>query len=316
MYDTDPATPLNDAYHGGVDFLGASMKELKMHASLSEQVQRLKDRGLVIDDNDAVENVLSNINYYRLSGYLHNFKVTASDSYTENLSWTMVKRIYDLDRKLTRILMYALEDIEETLKTRFSYTITSCYPDDPTIYLKPTIYRQYAPYLRFLASFFNIKENNQSLPFVDHHNEEYGGFLPMWVAVELLTMGNLHALYNNLKSEHQKALARTYGTGPRQLASWIENLTYTRNHLAHYMRIYNFNFGRTPAECNRHRRGFSPSNMVFDQIYIIYCMYSDKLEWNNYVLPEIRALIDEYSGDAELSGLGFPTNWEDILTRR
>lgn len=289
------------------------MKELKKHASLSEQADLLASRGLIIDDRNAVEMALRNINYYRLSGYLHNFKQPDSDHYIEALSWNRLKQIYDFDRKLTRILMYALEDIEETLKTRLSYAVTSQNPDDPAIYLKPSIYRNYAPYLRFLSHFYSAKENNQNLPFVAHHNKEYGGFLPMWVAVELLTMGNLHALYDNLNAKYQKELAKVYGTGPRQLASWLENLTYTRNHLAHYMRVYNFNFGRTPAACSKHPRTFPCSNMIFDQIHVISCMYSEKSEWNNYIIPEIKALVDEYSDDIELSGLGFPQDWDTIL---
>lgn len=291
------------------------MKELKKHASLSKQVTLLANRGLKIDDAFLAEQTLFNVNYYRLSGYLHNFKDLNSDCYVENLSWCRLKRIYDFDRKLARILMFALEDIEETLKTRLSYIITSSFPNDPVIYLKPPIYRSYAPYIRFLGHFYKAKENNDKLPFVEHHNKKYDGFLPMWVAVELLTMGNLHALFDNLVPKYQKALAKSYGTGPRQLASWIKNLTYTRNHLAHYMRIYYFNFGRTPSECRKHRRTFPSSNMIFDQIYVISCMYSDKSEWNNYVVPEIKALIDEYSEDIELSGLGAPANWEAILIK-
>lgn len=292
------------------------MKDLKKHASLSEQVALLIQRGLKVDDPLLVERTLFNVNYYRLSGYLHNFKRSESDTYSEDLTWSRLKRIYDFDRKFTRILMYALEDIEETLKTRISYAITSSYPDDPIIYLRPPIYREYHSYLRFLSHFFKAKENNQNIPFVEHHNDEYGGFLPMWVAVELLTMGNLHALYGNLITPFQKKLAKDYGTGTRQLASWIENLTYTRNHLAHYMRVYNFNFGRTPADCSKHRRTFSPSGMIFDQIYTISCMYSDLDEWNHYVIPEISALLDEYLGDIELSGIGFPDNWESILKKK
>lgn len=291
------------------------MRELKKHTSLQKQIYIMRKRGLKISDEQLAEKVLSSVNYYRLSGYLHNFKKEDSDAYIEHLNWNILKRIYDFDRKLTHILMYALEDIEESLKTRMSYAITSHYPNDPIIYLKPNIYRQYESYLRFIEHFYKAKDNNQNLPFVKHHNEEYGGYLPMRVAVELFTMGNLHAFYDNLISQYQKEIARVYGTGPRQLASWIENLTYTRNHLAHYMRIYNFNFGRTPSACKKHPRMFTPSNMIFDQIYIISILYSDVSEWNNYVVPGIRALIDEYSEDIKLSGLGFPEGWECILLR-
>lgn len=290
------------------------MKELKKHLSLAEQVDLLESRGLVIADKKAAERLLYHVNYYRLSGYLHGFKQEDGVHYLPDTTLEQIKLLYDFDRKLTRILMFALEDIEETLKTRLSYSLTSAFPDNPLIYLDASIYRNQSDFLKFSSLFYHEFKNNRKLPFIKHHIEEYDGNLPMWVAVEILTMGNLSAIYNNLKTPYQKALARSYNTGPVQLRSWIENLTYTRNHLAHYMRVYDFNFGRTPAQCNKHHKYKEASGRIFDQIYIMSFLYSTPDEWNNYVLPEIEALLEEYAECVELSALGFPTNWRKILT--
>ncbi len=238
---------------GSISFRGITMKELKKHLSLHEQVEKLTQRGLLISEREKVESALFNINYYRLSGYLHDFKQPKSDSYIDNLSWDILKSIYDFDRKFTRILMYALEDVEETL--------------------------------------------------------------PMWVAVDLFTMGNLHAVYDNLGTKYKKDIARSYNTGPVQLASWIENLTFTRNHLAHYMRIYNFNYGRTPAHCKHHPLACTPTGMVFDQICVMSFMYSDAAEWNGYVLLELERILDAYSDCVSLSCIGFPESWKEILSK-
>lgn len=135
----------------------------------------------------------------------------------------------------------------------------------------------------------------------------------MWVAVELFTMGNLHAVYKNLLTKFRKSIAKQYNTGETQLSSWIENLTYIRNHLAHYMRIYDYNFGRTPSKCNKHHTYKKSTNLIFDQIYVMSFMYSDKEEWNNYVLPEIKTLLAEYEGAISLERLGFPPDWYKIL---
>lgn len=289
------------------------MKELKKHTSIQEQIALMESRGLIVTDKQAAAAVLQNVNYYRLSGYLHDFKQPDSDVYVEGLTWERLKKIYDFDRRLTRLLMYALEDIEETLKTRLSYAVTSRHPDDPLIYLRPTIYRGYETYLKFQGYFYEEVDANRKLPFVKHHVDTYGGQLPMWVAVELFTMGNLHAVYDNLNTPYQKAIAKAYNTGPIQLSNWIKNLTYTRNHLAHYMRIYNFNFGRTPMKCRQHPRYSKSTNMIFDQLYVIACMYSDPAEWNHYVVLSLKSILEEYSGDIQLDSLGFPDDWEDVL---
>ena len=290
------------------------MSELKKHLSLSEQVDKLSSRGLVISNRGQAERLLFSLNYYRLTGYLHDFRQPGSDCYIEGLNLTTLKRIYDFDRRLTRILMFALEDVEETLKSRLSYTMTSHYPDDPLVYLDPTVYRNKEEFERFKKLFQREVKNNSGLPFVKHHIEKYDGQMPMWVAVELFTMGNLSALYKNIYTPIQKELARSYQTGPNQLTSWIENLTYTRNHLAHYMRIYNFNFGRTPKKCSNHTAYRGASNRIFDQICVMSYMYSDPEEWNSYVVPEIAQIIDEYSDCIDLSCLGFPVDWVEILT--
>ena len=291
-----------------------TMKELKKHASLDEQVDKLIERGLLITDRQQAKEILFRINYYRLTGYLYSFKQSAGDQYCQGISLEQIKRIYDFDRKFTRILMYALEDIEETLKTRLSYTITSCYPNDPLIYKKLDIYRSKKPYKQFIERFEQAVKNNDGLPFIKHHFEEYGGELPMWVAVEIMTMGNLRAIYDNLQGNLQKKIAQTYGTGPVQLSNWIKNLNYTRNHLAHYMRVWNFNFGRTPIKCKKHDRGTAPTNMIFDQICVMANMYSDVEEWQNYILPELRALLEEYQDVITLESIGFPENWEKTLS--
>lgn len=289
------------------------MKDLKKHASFDEQISLLKSRGLTISDDEQAKYILSCINYYRFSGYLFGFRNKRTGMYPCNLTFSQVKRIYDFDRRLTRTLLFVLEDIEETLKTRLSYTITSSYPEDPLIYLNAAIYRNRNSFIDFQSRFYSAVEKNKGLPFVKHHIEQYGGDLPMWVAVELFTMGNLHAVYDNLIGPLQKKIAKQYNTGPIQLRNWILNLMYTRNHLAHNMRIYDYDFARSPMQCKNHPFPCEKTNRIFDQVFIMCVMYSDHEEWTNYIIPELNALFEEYSDVIQLQNIGFPENWKDIL---
>ena len=289
------------------------MKDLKKHASFDEQISLLKSRGLTISDENQAKYILSCIYYYRFSGYLFGFRDKSTGMYPQNLTFAQVKRIYDFDRRLTKTLLFALEDIEETLKTRLSYTITSSYPEDPLIYLNAAIYRNRNSFIDFQSRFYSAVEKNKGLPFVKHHIEQYGGDLPMWVAVELFTMGNLHAVYDNLIGPLQKKIAKQYNTGPIQLRNWILNLMYTRNHLAHNMRIYDYDFARSPMQCKNHPFPCEKTNRIFDQVFIMCVMYSDHEEWTNYIVPELSALFEEYSDVIQLQNIGFPENWKDIL---
>lgn len=137
----------------------------------------------------------------------------------------------------------------------------------------------------------------------------------MWVAVELFTMGNIHAVYDNFQTPYKKAIAKSFDLNEKILSSWIKNLTYTRNHLAHYMRIYNFNFGRTPKKKKGQPESPVP-NMIFDQIQVMAYMYADREEWDNYILAEMQSIIDKYGAYVSLSSIGFPENWSEMLHSR
>ena len=286
---------------------------LKLHKSIPDQIALLESRGLIINDKKYAASFLERVNYYRFTGYLHDYRKSNSDDYISGIKFSDVARMYEFDMKFTRLLMYVLEDIEETLKTRFSYSLSSAYPLNPLIYLDDSIYKYKPALTKFKYLFTATKSNNMDLPFIKHHYNVYGGDLPIWVAVEIMTMGNLHALYGNLITPLQKDIAKKYNTGATQLNNWIENLTYTRNHLAHYMRIYNYNFGRIPKSCKNHPINAVYRGRIFDQIAVMSFMYSKPDDWNNYVIPEMDALITEYSDVIKLSGLGLPNNWKQVL---
>ena len=288
-------------------------EKLKLYKSIPEQIKHLSARGVLIDDERKAEVFLSNVNYYRFSGYLYEFRKPGSSCYIAGTNLNRIIELYKFDCKFTRILMYILEDVEETLKARLSYALSSKFPSDPLIYLDSSIYRDFLALERFKILLEKAKLENSDLPFIKHHNEKYDGQLPIWVAVEIFTMGNIHKLYDNLKGKYQKAIAQTYSTGTMQLRSWIRNMTYTRNHVAHYMRVYGYNFGRVPMQCDRHPP-FGQTGMIFNQILCAGFMFSDKEEWKSYVIPEIKRLFVEYQKSIELTDLGFPADWEEIMS--
>ena len=285
-------------------------KKLKKHLSIDGQIAKLASRGLIIEDEDYARDVLDRISYYRLTGYLHDFRKPGSDSYADGLSFNTIVSIYEFDTRLTRLLMFALEDIEEAFKTRFAYVLSSEFPNDPQIYTRLKIYRDEEELKKSRRMIATAKRNNHSLPFIKHHIDHYDGKLPIWVAVEIMTMGTIRALYNNLKGPYQKKIAKKYNTSSVILQNWVENITYTRNHLAHYMRVYNYNFGRIPSSCKNHPTSAVYRGRIFDQIMVMKFMYSDDKEWNEYIVPQLKQLLNEYDEVIDLNCLGFPEDWE------
>lgn len=77
----------------------------KPHATLKEQVQRLRERGLIIDDEQRAEHFLSIAGYYRISSYCYRFEFPPVDGkrthqFKEGTRFDDIIRVYVFDQKL------------------------------------------------------------------------------------------------------------------------------------------------------------------------------------------------------------------------
>ena len=66
---TKPSVELGFLHYYGV-FIDS-----KKHYTLSEQIQKLRDHGVVISGDDFAGRVLQKVSYYRLSGYMFSTEI-------------------------------------------------------------------------------------------------------------------------------------------------------------------------------------------------------------------------------------------------
>lgn len=100
--------------------------DVKKHLTIDEQIELLKTRGCIIEDEELAKNILLDVNYYRLTSYFLSFK-ESEDKYLEGISFDKVYRNYLFDRKLRNMLSYVIEHIEVAIKTRIAYYHTLKY---------------------------------------------------------------------------------------------------------------------------------------------------------------------------------------------
>ena len=87
----------------------------KQFETLERQVEILKSRGLIIEDEaDAKEFLLKN-NYYRVSGYT--LSLRRNDQFFSNITLNKVKDIYYFDRVLRHRLLALIAEVETTVKS-------------------------------------------------------------------------------------------------------------------------------------------------------------------------------------------------------
>lgn len=285
---------------------------LKVPTSFEQQVEILKGRKLIIEDETFALDVLSKINYYRFSAYLLPFKEHTSECYKKGTCFNRVFRIYEFDRKLRNLILSAIEPVEVLLKTKIAYYHAHKYGSEG--YIKPENFDRADRHARFVEEFNETVKKNSKTLFVKHHMENYGSHFPIWVAVELFSLGMLSKFYMNMKPEDRKYLAKNiFATGPDHLASWLVCLTDLRNRCAHYMRLY---FHRLVTFPRLPKGPYTTTGQrVFDIIFVIKYLYLEHEKWKSSFVPAIDGLLAEYVEDIRLRDIGFPENWLQLLEK-
>lgn len=282
------------------------MSEVKQHLTYQEQIEKLRSRGCIINNDTLCEKILENTGYYRLSAYFLPFK-TEIGKYKENLTLERVYHIYEFDRKLRDLLFTAIEVIEVSLRSRLSYFHSKKY--GPLGYLDESSFNPKHDAVKFNDNINREIENNKKVLFVKHHIEHYEGKFPLWVICELFTFGMLSYFYNDLTTADKKEFA---GTQYKEMVSWLRCCTDLRNICAHYGRLYFRIFTAMPS-------GFSISDAekrrLWGTVLSVKSLYPSNEKLNNEFLPNLEALFEEYKDDIELYHLAFPADWADKLVK-
>jgi abortive infection bacteriophage resistance protein len=143
--------------------------------------------------------------------------------------------------------------------------------------------------------------------------EKYGGEFPIWVIVELFSMGELSRFYSDMSKADKKNISAQYKTSDKNLSSWLICLTNLRNYCAHYSRLYYNVFATRPATPTDFP--YTLRRRIFDYMLILKFLYCSDEKWKSSFVPRLQALLDEYQEHVQLRHLGFPINWLELLEK-
>lgn len=287
--------------------------KVKSPATIEAQLDKLTGRGCIIENREAAEQALTNINYYRLVHYFSVFLDPKNKNrYVAGTSFEKVMNIYDFDRLLRSLLLTALEEVEITLRAHISNYHAFKY--GALGYLNEASFDSARHnHKQFLKKMERLIESNGGEGFVAHHNKKYGGAFPIWVIMELFSFGTLNNFFSDLNQEDKKAISETaFGYHWRCVENWVQCLSDLRNLCAHYNRLYDNQMDIPPKQPPDFPRPLSDT--LYDYIVILKRLYPRKDMWETSFMLKLEMLIAEYSESIELKFLGFPENWIEELT--
>lgn len=227
------------------------MANMKKALTYDEQVNRLQEHGLAVENRTNAISVLKKVNYYRLSAYgIGLTKPGDKEHYVEGITLNMIYRLYCFDSRLRNILIHVIEQLEVQLRTQISNFLGIKY--GPEGYVDAANFMQKCTkdgtsiHTLTIEKFNQERIHQKNIPFVKHHELTYCGHFPIWVAIELFTFGSLASLFDIMMPTDKKAIADLYNTKSNYLNSWILALVEIRNICAHYGRLYNLPLKQSP----------------------------------------------------------------------
>ncbi|MFA7108179.1 MAG: Abi family protein [Sphaerochaetaceae bacterium] len=100
--------------------------------SVDQQLELLKNRKLIINNEQKAKKYLLNLNYYRLSGYWYK-KQDSNDFFLDKTTFKSIINEYYFDKELRKILFNVIETIEISFRTSIAYYMSEYLTPFPIV---------------------------------------------------------------------------------------------------------------------------------------------------------------------------------------
>ncbi len=303
----------------------------KTFKTLDEQIDILKNKGLVIEDIDETRKILLRENYFFLSGYRHLFLESDSKRFLDGTTFRELYAMFTFDRQIRNIIFKNILIVENNLKSILAYVMSKNHGFKENNYLNPNNFvkdskkkKQINDLIRKMKR--QISVNGKQHAATAHYLINYG-YIPLWVVVKVLSFGIVGELYTILQYQDQLEIANAFGVDVLSMIEYLPLLANYRNLCAHEDICYNNKTQKAIEDTKYHRMLYitkSDGEYIYGKndlfaIVIILKFILDKDDFTLF-MNEISYEIDRLEGKLEviridkvLYAMGFPNNYKEIV---
>ena len=318
--------------------------DLKPWLSIHDQVILLRSRGMELPHLDLASHALKTIGYYRLSGYWFPYRQPHPsqghqrlDTFLPGTQFTEVLALYHFDSALRGLVWSGIERVEIAFRSQIGHLLGKA---GPLTHSDPRNFRSRFDHPKWWKTANSRIERARGRDAaVDHHYNNYGGQIPLWVLTDLLDFSDVSKLYAGMTSPDQRDIAEWFGVTMADniskssrtswnrhppLTNWLEHLTTVRNICAHHGRLWNRQLvpiGLAPrvqhlpafAELAPTLQPSRPDTWQIERVYGTVCILSqllDQIDPRNTWRTDVDALVTAAFPASKYRNIGemdFPT---------
>lgn len=290
-------------------------RELIQRLQIEKEMQKLVKRNVRIDNPRFVRECLEEVSIFHLEGFGIQWMETSMRYYKHELPFEDLWSVYQSDREFKNFLFDYLAEIEVQLRNVIGQTLCMQYGEMG--YLDSENFKNREFHKNFIDDVNNeIRRANE--PFVHFYTKRYE-HVPVYIAIEAVTIGTLSKLYSNMKRQDQKIISKYFGIkSERVLISYLYTLTKIRNTCAHHGRLYNRRFSTACAVAHHDEQILKKINpeyrinpyRVFSAILAMMHLLSKE---SAYEVIEHTENMFKKNKNYELRYLGYPYQWKEFL---
>ena len=304
------------------------MEKLKKKQFLTydQQITFLEEKkGLVISDREYAKKILFKIGYFPLiNGYKEVFKESSNDQFKKGTTFEDIYELYRFDNDLRNIFLKYILVAERNIKSSLSYHFCKEYGDLQSNYLDAKNYDYTGKKTKVINKMLKIMSGQLRLDsdyvYIQHYMTIYQ-YVPLWVLMNVLTIGQLSKMYASQKGRIQIRVCQDFGPlKVNEMGKMLAVMTKFRNVCAHNDRLYDFRTKdalmdrqiyerlQIPKEKGRYKYG---KNDLYAQVIILKLLLSE--EDFRVFFHDIKACLKKHPIHEEIfEKMGFPENWEKI----
>lgn len=214
------------------------MKEYKTSEQL---IEHLKDKHLIIENEDVALDIIDVYSYYSvINTYKQVFK-KKDGNYIDNASFDEIYSLYKFDKNIRNIFLKSVLELELKVKGIMANVLAKNYGIKDYLNISnfdPNVSKDDVD--KVLKSLNDeINKNMGKHPAITHYQEEYG-FIPPFVLLKVLSLGEISRLYGLLKQSDKQEISKRFNISDKLLKQILINMTMARNICAHSDRLFTY----------------------------------------------------------------------------
>lgn len=264
--------------------------------NIDEQIVKLSEqKGLIIDNVSYAKEVLLTIGYFSLvTTYKTPFK-DSSGRYKPGTRIEDIVALYKADENLRDLFLKYILRIEKHLGTLIAYYFCLKFGEDQNKYLNPNTYiytkenqRDVYYLVKDLKYIVNVSKTNPVIV-----SERKNGNVPLWIAINGVTLGSLSKFYSFLQTDIKLRIASHFNnTNAANLEKMLLLLTDFRNTCAHSDPLYNHTSYNKYVSINSEQH-----NNIYALDYVLKCLLKQE-DYNKYI-NGFNGIIHHFSKNCE-----------------